>query len=413
MRGGAGNDNYFIDAQSDQVLETEAGSGANSGGVDLVNASVSFTLGAFVENLVLTGTAGLAGTGNTLANDITGNAGANSLSGGSGNDTLHGGAGADSLNGGGGADSMYGGADNDTYTVDNLGDRAIETEPGSGSDSGGLDLVKASVSFTLADFVENLTLTGSGAINGTGNALANAITGNGGANALTGDLGNDTLTGAAGNDTLSGGAGDDKLDGGAGADTMYGGADNDTYTVDNAGDAASETDLGSGLDSGGVDLVNASVSFILADFVENLTLKGAGAIDGTGNALANKLIGNSGANVLTGGAGLDTVTGGGGADTFVFDAPNGTSSDRVTDFASAQGDRLAVHAADYGLATGALDPDWFETGATATKAHAEFLYNATLKTLFWDADGAGGAGGVAIATFNSAVTLHSTDFTII
>jgi Ca2+-binding RTX toxin-like protein len=49
--------------------------------------------------------------------------------------------------------------------------------------------------------VENLTLTGTAAINGTGNELNNAIIGNGGANSLSGGDGNDSLAGGAGNDS--------------------------------------------------------------------------------------------------------------------------------------------------------------------------------------------------------------------
>ena len=62
--------------------------------------------------------------------------------------------------------------------------------------------------------IENLTLTGTAAINGTGNALDNVITGNDGNNVLTGLAGADTLFGAAGNDKLIGGAGGDTLNGG-------------------------------------------------------------------------------------------------------------------------------------------------------------------------------------------------------
>ena len=163
--------------------------------------------------------------------------------------------GNDTLNGGAGADWMLGGTGNDTYVVDNVGDVVTEL------DGEGTDTIQSSMSFSLAGlaFVENLTLTGTAALSGTGNALDNIIIGNSGANVLTG------LDGA------------DTLNGGAGADQMFGGTGNDTYVVDNVGDVVNETD------GDGTDTVLSSISFSLADpvhaigSIENLTLTGTGA----------------------------------------------------------------------------------------------------------------------------------------
>ncbi len=155
----------------------------------------------------------------------------------------------------------------------------------------------SSIGFSLANTkqvlgaVENLTLTGAAAINGTGNSLANTITGNTAAN---------TLYGAAGND---------KLNGGAGADAMFGGTGNDTYFVDNVKDVVNETG------GNGIDTVQSSIGFSLANTkqvlgaVENFTLTGAGAINGTGNSLANTITGNAAANTLGGSAGNDRLFG--------------------------------------------------------------------------------------------------------
>ena len=92
---------------------------------------------------------------------------------------------------------MVGGLGNDTYLVDNTGDVVTETSTLVTE----IDTVQASINYTLGANVENLTLTGTAAINGTGNALANTITGNSGANTVDGGAGNDTLSGGAGNDT--------------------------------------------------------------------------------------------------------------------------------------------------------------------------------------------------------------------
>jgi Ca2+-binding RTX toxin-like protein len=177
---------------------------ASGEGTDLVNSSITLSLALAsynnVENLTLTGSSNINGTGSSVANGITGNSGNNSLDGGAGND---------SLNGGLGNDTMVGGTGNDSYTVDSLLDVVTEA---SGE---GTDLVNSSITLSLAlasyNNVENLTLTGSSNINGTGSSVANGITGNSGNNILDAGAGNDSLFGGLGNDTLTGGLGLDRF----------------------------------------------------------------------------------------------------------------------------------------------------------------------------------------------------------
>ena len=174
---------------------------------DTLPTSITRTLPANVENLTLTGTTAINGTGNALANIITGNTANNILDGGDGNDVLNGGAGIDTL---------IGGLGNDSFVVDTVTDLI---------DGGvGTDTIQSSVTFSLANAlvsnVENLTLTGTADINGTGNGLVNTITGNTGNNILDGGTGNDILSGGTGNDTLNGGIDKDTLTGGVGIDTF-------------------------------------------------------------------------------------------------------------------------------------------------------------------------------------------------
>ena len=335
MLGGLGNDTYVVDSASDLVIEL-AGEG-----IDTVQSSISYTLADNVENLILTGTAAINGTGNFLGNVLTGNVASNVLTGGDGNDTLNGGAGADAL---------IGGAGNDTYVVDNAGDIVTELA------GGGTDTVQSSISYTLADNVENLTLTGTASINGTGNAMGNSITGNSASNVLTGSDGND------------------RLNGGAGADTLIGGGGNDTYTVDNVGDTVIE------LAGEGIDLVNASVSYTLAGNVENLTLTGTYAINGTGNALANVLTGNAAANTLSGGDGDDTLNGGAGSDALMGGAGNDTyvvdnAGDLVTELTS-EGVDTVQSVISYSLAANLENLTL--TGTAATNATGNELDNVML-----------------------------------
>ncbi len=187
MAGGLGNDTYYVDNASDTVTE------ALNAGIDMVYASVNLSLSANVENGALFGAA-ITLSGNTLDNTLLGSSLANTLAGGAGNDVLDGGA---------GADAMLGGLGDDVYFVDNAGDVVIENA------GEGRDTVVASLTYILAANVEDLLLSGTAAINGTGNALDNQLTGNGASNSLTGGAGNDVLTGGSGNDLLDGGDGFD------------------------------------------------------------------------------------------------------------------------------------------------------------------------------------------------------------
>jgi Ca2+-binding RTX toxin-like protein len=154
---------------------------------DTLTAGVTTVLPANVENLTLTGAAAINGTGNAGNNVITGNTGNNIL------------------NGGAGVDTLIGGLGNDTYIVDTATDTITELA------GGGTDTIQSSVTYTIAALnnVENLTLTGTAAINGTGNAGNNVITGNTANNLLNGGGGNDTLNGGLGVDSLTGGVGND------------------------------------------------------------------------------------------------------------------------------------------------------------------------------------------------------------
>lgn len=236
---------------------------------------------------------------------LTGTAGNDTLIGGAGADTLLGNAGNDYLDGGAGGDSLLGGAGNDTYVVDSVAD--IVTE----SALEGSDQVLSSISYTLGSNLETLTLTGSAAINGTGNNLGNTLQGNAANNVLTGGSGADFVFGNGGNDTIISGAGDDYLNGGLGQDSMVGGLGNDVYIVDTAGDVVVET-------SGqGYDEIRSSVSYALSatQEVELLTLSGTASINVTANSLNNDLVGNSGNNFLQGLEGEDWISGGQGNDT--------------------------------------------------------------------------------------------------
>lgn len=283
MIGGKGDDVYYVDNANDRVVEKQG----SAEGYDVVYASANFDLSAtFVEELRLTGAADLNAFGNSQVNALYGNAGDNIL------------------DGRGGGDLMAGGKGNDTYYVDNVGDKVVELA-GEGNDT-----VYASVDYDLAGTnVENLILTGKANLNAYGSAGADTITGNDGNNIL---------------------------DGRGGADVMAGGKGDDVYYVDNVNDRVIELQ-GSWA---GNDTVYASVSYNLGGtFVETMWLTGSADISATGNSQANTLHGNSGDNVINGMGGDDVLSGGGGKDSFVF-AKAGHAT--ITDFD--QGDSINLSA---------------------------------------------------------------------
>ena len=269
LDGEAGNDKYIVDSSNDLISDS------GLSGVDTVISTVSYSLGAGIENLTLTGNFSRSGQGNSLNNVITANDFGCNLDGGAGKDTLIGGAGSDFISGNGN-DVLKGGDGYDYYVVSTTTDTIIETV------SGGTDTVVSTVSYSLGNNIENLTLNGLSSQKGIGNSLNNLITGN--------NYG-------------------DTLDGGAGIDRLIGGVGNDTYIVDSTTDTI--------IDESGIDTVISSVAYSLGADIENLTLTSANNINGTGNELNNLIIGNSGKNILIGGEGNDTLDGGAGIDTLI------------------------------------------------------------------------------------------------
>ena len=288
-------------------------------------------------------------TGTDASQTLAGGAFGDTLSGLGGDDELFGNGGGDILDGGAGIDVMRGGAGNDTYHVDSSSDVMIELA------NKGADTVHTTVSFALGQNVENLVADSDADLTLAGNSRANTITGGAGNDTVTGVNGNDTLAGGDGNDklvggngndqllggdgndrllggtgddTLDGGGGNDQLDGGAGADAMEGGAGDDRYTVDNAGDTAT--------DASGVDTVYTTVGHALGAGIERLYADTDTGLALTGNGADNVIVGRGGDDTITRGAGRDDMTGGAGADRFVFqalsDSTVGAARDVIRDF---------------------------------------------------------------------------------
>ncbi|NBB14522.1 hypothetical protein GVN21_04005 [Caulobacter sp. SLTY] len=280
MAGGLGDDNYVVDSLGDVVTE------AAGEGQDRVRSSVTFTLGATLENLQLIGSADINGSGNELGNQIDGNSGVNNISGNGGADLIRGHGGDDVLRGNDGDDQILGGD--------------------------GADNIRGGVG---ADRLEG----GAGADLLSGDDGNDIIDGGSDNDVIYGDIGADQLNGGDGNDILLAGDGNDVLNGGAGVDELRGGGGDDTYFVaagNVAGESANE----------GVDTIRSAGDWVLRENFERLVLDGAGDFAGTGNALANQITGNSGANILDGAAGNDNINGGLGVDRII----GGTGNDILT-----------------------------------------------------------------------------------
>ena len=435
LSGGLGDDIYFVGHRNDSVIELELS------GFDTVFSLATYVLAANVENLMLSGGAAIDGSGNAAANGIRGNAAANAIDGGAGDDTLDGGAGLDTLSGGLGDDIFF---------VDKTNDAVIEL------DGSGTDTVFSTASYALAAHVEKLLLSGSAAINGTGNAADNEIQGNGAANIIDGGAGADWLQGGAGNDTyladnpfdyiveLTGGGTDTVLSSASGfvlaanvekGRIMSGGAadlsGNSASNILYAGAGGNILDGGGGRDTASYAYAGSAVTASLAVATAQATggsgsdtligiknLAGSNFNDVlTGNAVVNRLDGGAGDDALNGGLGSDTLKGGAGLDAFVFNTQLGsTNVDTVWSFSVAED---TIHLENTGIFSalvsgGALAAGAFNTGSAAIEADDRIIYNAATGALLYDADGTGASAAVRFATLvGVAGTLAEADFLII
>nr|WP_246728452.1 calcium-binding protein [Microvirga terricola] len=337
--------------------------------------------------------------GNAVDNDLFGNDGADELAGLDGMDTLHGDKGNDILEGGAGSDKLDG---------------------GDGFDAASYAYAKGAVVVDLVDPSQN-----------TGDAKDDIyisiedVTGSDFADKIFGsDIAN-ILDGGAGNDTIDGRESDDTIDGGTGADVMNGSAGNNVYYVDNIGDSIN--------DAGGIDTVNASISYTISAFIENLTAGGFAAINLTGNDLSNLITGNSAANklsggngndklsggdgddTLAGGAGKDVLTGGKGKDFFRFDTkPSKTNIDQIVDF-NVKDDTVHLARSIFTKLAkkGGLSKAAFWIGPKAHDSDDRIIYDNKKGILSYDADGSGKGAAVQIAALNKSLKMTALDLYVI
>ena len=428
LYGGAGNDLYIIDAD-DVVNESRSPTdAADAGGIDTVEAFSNSTLGAYVENLRLTGEA-IFGRGNALANTLTGNERDNALEGESGNDQLWGGFGNDRLNGGEGADALWGGSGNDLYLVDHARDRVAEAVSASdASDAGGYDTVESTVSFNLTPGLEVLILRGEANISGAGNSADELIIGNSGDNLIDGKGGVDSLNGGNGSDIYLI-ASPDEHRGAEISDQGSVGIDevrfSPTAAKPIAGSQAASPTLTLFKDDVGIERVVVGTG---TGKLAVITGKVAADVNATevGNALT--IIGNNGSNVLTGTAyddiligngGNDVLIGGAGKDQFVFNrSPRAkTELETLRDFHSGEDQLVFLRSAFAGIgAAGDLTKSALYSGNGAVTAHDaddRFIFDSQNGQLYYDRDGTGSAAATLIGIFTPGTELSARDIKIV
>lgn len=327
---------------------------------DTLSSAVTATLPAGVENLLLTGSTNINGTGNSSNNKITGNSGNNILDGGID-----------------GFDTLIGGLGNDTYITRGF-QTTIQEQAGGGTDT--VSTGESSVSLGNFTNIENLILTSTGFASGNGTAGDNVITANNG---------------------------DSNLDGLGGIDTVSYVSATSAVTV-YLEEIIPFFPIIQGKSTGG------SGNDTLKNF-ENVT--GSNFNDSlTGSATANVISGGLGVDTLIGGNGNDTLIGGGAADVFRFDStPNTTTNrDSITDFSIAEGDKIQLENAVFTAftTTGTLAASAFMVGAAATAATQRILYNSTTGLLSYDLDGNGVGAAVSFATLSPSLALTSSSFTV-
>lgn len=336
------------------------------------------------------------GLGNMSAVDIFGSPGADTLNAGSLNTTLDGGPGDDLirsgnywptpiLKGGPGADTMIGSRDDDRIIS---GDGADSIDGGAGLDDVFFDEATGIVEVWLnraapaggirIDNVELLRGAKFGLIvhggplgeEAMGEGLANdTMYGGGGDDNLVGYMGNDLLAGEEGDDNLPGDEGNDTLLGGAGKDKLWGswgndsadggdgddfirGEDGNDYLLggggfdDMHGNKGEDTLYGQAghdwvVGGQGSDLLygDADNDLMYGNMAADTMYGGTGADTMRGGQEGDTISGGDGNDWLFGDRGDDTMSGGDGADWFFVTPESG--NDRIVDFNSAAGDRIA------------------------------------------------------------------------
>jgi Ca2+-binding RTX toxin-like protein len=465
VKGGAGDDTYYISSTLTQVVED-----ANAGTDKIITTLTSYTLGANVENLAYSGGSGnFHGIGNDLNNFIWGGNGNDILEGGAGTDNLKGGNGDDILIGGAGGDDLYGGAGADRFVFTavsdfNQGGRPDQIFDFSRTEGDKIDLSGIDANNQLAG-VQAFSFLGTGAFTRHAGELRYTYSATGDYVTVSGDVDGDgvadfsflmahtqslsasdfigvtpttVINGTAGNDTLiatsdntvCGGAGDDKLYGGTGNTTLYGDTGDDTYYIE-----STRTQIVEQANAGTDSVITSTLSsYTLGANLEKLFYTGTGDFHGIGNELDNRLVGGSGNDILEGGAGSDMITGGAGndiliggaggddlyggagADKFVFNSVSDFGGngrlDIIYDFSTAEGDKIDLTGIDANTTLAGSQAFSFLGAASFTKHAGELrtAYDATSNQtlVLGDVDG----DGVADFSFwvKNVSSLSASDF---